>query len=622
MTLDVLSLVQRSRYENGLRNDDFGRYRKYCTSRLRKLRKKLGLQHRPDGGDSGNKDKKFQKKELTQTDIQAGVTVLQLPLLEAERAWAHAMNLKAECKSLREHHRVIARLGKSARYATQLLDLCQHVDCPGKVRIRAEVAAYTSATHATLALEKERHADALKHLTTAIALYDGLAEVCDGEIEVISREQSQRLSRLSQYCAYMCRTQPVSETADDVASNIDSETLLVALKSERQSEGDIETETADTLLFRGTRVPVHLPHVVTLWHKARACLTAAQQKSEETEQLAHDVKSWRADVAALVDKAREHVDDAVLRVRQKLTATEGADKQDVYAKAQRASWRTVLSALHWLRLCARRQALEARITLETTQYLQQQELLRRSLDSLEKSGIVAPKKPMSALAVASLCQQFVQCSTLCARLQDAAIPLHDDQSHVVDESLLPEEREALEAELAKRRAAMSPMSQEESQALACVKSLRAFLLAEHQRQQEQYESAFRLYSGSRLHALEGASPLVIVASKARVLLAALAKHVYNMQHTDHTDTVLGHDTERPLMQRLDDYDAGRADLSHKLAQFPPAPQPMGCKPILLDLAYEYVQYPHVKTQSDEEPAVVEEQGAPKQEKRGWLGKWF
>ena len=81
----------------------------------------------------------------------------------------------------------------------------------------------------------------------------------------------------------------------------------------------------------------------------------------------------------------------------------------------------------------------------------------------------------------------------------------------------------------------------------------------------------------------------------------------------------------PLIERLDEYPVGGADLSN-LVIYPPRLRPIPVKPIFLDLAWNYVQYPgHDKTNAEvsngppaaEARPTVEEPAQPV--RRGWFG---
>ncbi|KAI9669455.1 MAG: hypothetical protein M1817_004680 [Caeruleum heppii] len=87
-------------------------------------------------------------------------------------------------------------------------------------------------------------------------------------------------------------------------------------------------------------------------------------------------------------------------------------------------------------------------------------------------------------------------------------------------------------------------------------------------------------------------------------------------------------TEPPLIERLHEYpSSGLVDLSN-LVTYPPKLQPVPVKPIFLDLAWNYIEYPGRAKQvvkegvkgASEGKATVDEKGAKKEEgRKGWFG---
>jgi hypothetical protein len=80
--VDIFSTIKAAQNQNGLRHADFMRYRRYCTRRLARLRKSLKLsQANPNA---------YVKVTLTKAHV-TNARVLELPLMQAERCWSHAV---------------------------------------------------------------------------------------------------------------------------------------------------------------------------------------------------------------------------------------------------------------------------------------------------------------------------------------------------------------------------------------------------------------------------------------------------------------------------------------------------------------------------------------------------
>lgn len=72
----------------------------------------------------------------------------------------------------------------------------------------------------------------------------------------------------------------------------------------------------------------------------------------------------------------------------------------------------------------------------------------------------------------------------------------------------------------------------------------------------------------------------------------------------------------PLIERLDEYVGDGLDLSN-LVPFPPKMQPIPVKPLFLDVAWNYIDYPREakqKTEPESKPAEEKKEG-----RRGWFG---
>lgn len=68
--------------------------------------------------------------------------------------------------------------------------------------------------------------------------------------------------------------------------------------------------------------------------------------------------------------------------------------------------------------------------------------------------------------------------------------------------------------------------------------------------------------------------------------------------------------QRPLVERLHQFQQG-TDLTN-LVPYPPQMKPVPVKPLFLDVAWNYIDYPH-ESQQQEAPAAEEKKG------RGWFG---
>lgn len=113
-------MIKEAQQQHGLRHGDYQRYRGYCTRRIGRLRKVLRL---PQG-----EKRHFKKRDVLPAYIEgrgADERFLHIPLMQAERAWSYAMQLRQESNTEpRKRFHLINKMRKACGYALQLQDLC------------------------------------------------------------------------------------------------------------------------------------------------------------------------------------------------------------------------------------------------------------------------------------------------------------------------------------------------------------------------------------------------------------------------------------------------------------------------------------------------------------------
>jgi len=169
----VIEAARTAQVENGLRHSDYGGYRQYCARRLRRVRQ---LRHVQLTNSKSKSKHAFVKNELV-SDLVTSPEHLLLPLFNAERAWAHAMELKQRVDdvvsrgegSLRPHHHRIRRFRKAVSWSEKLRVLCAE---RGDDRTALEAVAYASAMQAQLFSEEELWDEAVQQ---AVIVREALA---------------------------------------------------------------------------------------------------------------------------------------------------------------------------------------------------------------------------------------------------------------------------------------------------------------------------------------------------------------------------------------------------------------------------------------------------------------
>jgi len=205
-SLKVLSLIREQQQKHGLRHSDYQRYRNYCSRRLRRLRKAVGLVQ-------GEK-KKFHKKEVTE-EIITEEKHLQIPLVTAERAWAYYMQLKFESNSdPRKKFHMMNRLRKANKYSEQLDLICRNSD-KVDARTKLETQAYHHWISGTLHTELGANwAEAKNQLTQAKQIYESLSLAVGEEEGNLFKQKIEEITPSLRYCAYNIGDASVSSLSD------------------------------------------------------------------------------------------------------------------------------------------------------------------------------------------------------------------------------------------------------------------------------------------------------------------------------------------------------------------------------------------------------------------------
>jgi signal recognition particle subunit SRP68 len=76
----------------------------------------------------------------------------------------------------------------------------------------------------------------------------------------------------------------------------------------------------------------------------------------------------------------------------------------------------------------------------------------------------------------------------------------------------------------------------------------------------------------------------------------------------------GSSCQPPLIERMDEYAADSLDLSN-LVPYPPKMQPIPVKPLFLDVAWNYIDYPR----DDQVEPANKDTEERKESRRGWFG---
>ena len=286
----VLEIVKSAQAQNGLRHNDYERYRQYCTRRLDRIR------HAPAVHFTHGK-KKFVKRELTAEEC-TDPRHLQIPLVQAERAWAQAMAQKqdeAGVATAAARHRLVGRLRKAAKHGEELKSLAA---ARGDARTALEAEAYAAWLRGVLHLEIEDWENALAAFSTARAIYEQLAKVAARRSRDLYLQRVEELTPNERYCRYnLMRRQGRGAAAKAAAAasssageggapasgELDAK-IAAALAEGKSGGGSGAGSSVNTVVWRRTTLPVRSD-------KLRSALQQAAAKSAQLAALTETATS-------------------------------------------------------------------------------------------------------------------------------------------------------------------------------------------------------------------------------------------------------------------------------------------------------------------------------------------
>ncbi|XP_063816631.1 signal recognition particle subunit SRP68 [Pseudophryne corroboree] len=192
LALEILQIIKESQQQHGMRHGDFQRYRGYCSRRLRRLRKTLSFK-------MGNRHK-FTGKKVT-AEMLSDNRYLLLILMDAERAWSYAMQLKMEANTEpRKRFHLLSRLRKAVKHGEELERLCDSDRVDAKTKLEAQ--AYSAYLSGMLQFEQQKWEEAMKAFNKCKTIYEKLASAFTEEQAVLYNQRVDEISPNIRYCAY------------------------------------------------------------------------------------------------------------------------------------------------------------------------------------------------------------------------------------------------------------------------------------------------------------------------------------------------------------------------------------------------------------------------------------
>ncbi|XP_055804120.1 uncharacterized protein LOC129873123 [Solanum dulcamara] len=573
-SVNVLQLLKSAQMQHGLRFGDYARYRRYCTARLRRLYKSLKFTH-------GRV--KYTKRQISVTTVTE-VRFLHLVLYTAERAWSHAMEKKTlpDGPNARQRSYLIGRLRKAVKWASLFQELCS---IKGDSRTSLEAEAYAAYMEGSLLFEKDQNWDvALKCFKSARAVYEELGKYGDLESQVLCHERVEELEPSIRYCLHK-----IGE------SNLQTSELV--------SIGEMEGPALD--LFK-------------------AKLEAAMAEARSQQAASMTEFHWLGNRFP-ISNAKTRV--SILKAQELEKDIHGSAADSLPAEKKLVLYDKIFAAYHEARSCIRNDLVTAANS----------ENVKDELSGLDKA------------VGAILGQRTIERNKLLVKIAKSKLnKVRDDKNEKVTK---PEELVRLYDLLLQNTADLSDLvssgrdrkMEEVALAEECelesmvFRAERCFYLAKSYSSVGKRTEAYALYSRARSLADAALMKLQSATAADQVMIKELTT-LYNESRSnscvEHAKGIMEEEKapenlskkisnislngtdkkmEKLLLEKLDTYESAVGEANMKVVPrietFPPAFQPVPRNPIVLDLAYNLIEFPSLDSRM-------------KKDKKGFISRFW
>ncbi|KAK3379993.1 hypothetical protein B0T24DRAFT_717450 [Lasiosphaeria ovina] len=332
--MDITKLVVSLR-EKALLYGDYGTYRSQLAGKLLNSRKKLAIATK-------NRGKFHPRTHVAPEQIAENHEYLRLQLLTAERAWAHAMSMKASHSadtkgtSSKTRSHIVSRLDKAARTAEDLAGALAQGSLSGATPIDIlEARAYAALLRGAAQFESQAWASCLKSYSIARVIYSALSTSVKGDVfKDLLSETIDPSIRYAAYQATIPRTEPIPTIAHNAFAHADPELIdrVRTLNPDVLEHGGLDAtgtslgaEGAPTsLTWRGREVKIEDAAIAVAW------ASVGTAKSRLTERLSSARPLQPKDMAAAYDDILIASQDAVDATKQAIDElkSEGVTQSD------------------------------------------------------------------------------------------------------------------------------------------------------------------------------------------------------------------------------------------------------------------------------------------------------
>lgn len=566
LVVEILPVIKEAQQHHGLRHGDYQRYRQYCTRRLKRVRNslhfKLGTRH-------GYKGKKITEENATDSRF------LYLLLMEAERCWSAAMELKLRANTEpRKKFHMIRKLSKASKYTDELNKLCEMERVDARTKLEAQAYAYWMT--ANLKFEVQDWQTAITLYTQARSIYEKLSGAfMDESMKVLYLQRVEEIGPNIRYCAYnlgqggmdindLMKMRSSAAGQDMLAAKIDA-----AIKETREKLASSFGEVT----WRGKTVPVRN-------EKARVFILRIQDKDSELER-----RGTFEEKMDVFDNMLMDCKDTLQVVNTEINAEVAAKKKNETSLTQMQYIRTYIA------------------------YLRQRLMIERNLlmidSSKEKLPVLIGQTKQTMKGKTSKPEDLV-------RLYDGIIQSLTETGQLP--GLLEDEE----------------MTSEIDAQTIAYKAFRCFYIAQSHQHSKKWEASVALYDRVIKYVDEAITKLKAcnnpILNTLVTNVEAVADQARGHKYAAHATSILESSdlnaetskislNDQVLTEKLDVYQEYRTiPKKPNLIRFPPEPQALPCKPLFFDLALNHIDLPDLDSRMEKK----KEAGGISGFVKGWL----
>ncbi|KAI4276037.1 MAG: hypothetical protein LQ337_002778, partial [Flavoplaca oasis] len=621
--MDITRFIVSQR-EKALLVGDYGSYRKQLSRRLLVLRKKLNI--------SSRGRKYTPKSPITAEDIASNHEFIYILLLTSERAWALAMYMKSThaadsnaqgtTGSTKRH--IASKLQKATNHAAHLVNLLQDTEkTKAPIESILEARAYQQSLQGAIKFEKKAWEQCLQSYSEARLLYIALARsVGNKQDDVFKDLLARTIDPSLRYAAHQLKlprtisiemivTRYIQRDNNRYVTEVSKSNPDLLQESGVAAKKNAQGESADTpktITWRSRTVK--LEDATTA--QALASVSAAGTKLASFLDTNPDADR-RAKAAAFDDVLISSQDavDAVKTAIDELTA-EGVTQGDPR-----------MQSLQITRTAVNYNLVEWRVG--------RNRVLCGAEDgaTFESQSVKQPKKPRADGKPRIAHEEST--GRRLTRLKERVV-LYDSTLQSLDSVKgFPgvAADQAFINELDTKKAYFS--------SLRCLSIARSHALHGNKRnalallaRAAEWSSQATSLSPSAESSNEGISKLEVSSAQANSLKDLLDRSVLQYQALVELEDLRSETSKKkesrsiPMIERLDEYPPEGVDLTN-LVTYPPKLQPIPVKPIFLDTAWNYIDYPGRPKKgtaaagggkAEDTSSVVE---TKKETKKGWFG---